>query len=143
MTMRLIQQAREDGAQQPILPIPLPSLSNSECTVEAAWVGDTVVVEIQGSVDARNAEEFGERIQLLRSQLGGGGGGGRVAAARVDLQDLSFLNSWGLKAFVSWVTEAPEEAYPIVLVLNPNAPWQRRSFQNIAALGSGRVVLEA
>jgi anti-anti-sigma factor len=136
-----IESTTDDDAQRPFHPIPLPALRDPECAMEAAWVGDTVVVRIQGSVDARNAEEFGAWMQALREHLRAEQA--RLSSARVDLRGLDFVNSWGLKAFVAWATETEEPSYPIVLVLDPTSHWQKRSFHTIAAIGAGRVLLEA
>lgn len=49
----------------------------------------------------------------------------------VDLTELEFLNSSGIKHFVSWLRDASllpaEAAYGIRLISSPLVPWQRRS----------------
>src|SRR5262245_37951542 len=62
----------------------------------------------------------------------------------VDMRELQFMNSSGLKFFVSWISRIlslPEEAqYRVRMVYSPQIYWQRRSLAALRAF-AGDVLL--
>lgn len=54
----------------------------------------------------------------------------RVHLVRLELQDVSYMNSNGIKAFATWFLKAEgsrEHSYAIDLVYDPQVSWQRWS----------------
>jgi hypothetical protein len=85
----------------------------------------TVKLEGEGNLDA---------IDAIKTVLTGAHTEAQRLAVKevvVDLTELEFLNSSGIKHFVSWLREAsllpPETSYSIRLISSPLVPWQRRS----------------
>jgi hypothetical protein len=54
----------------------------------------------------------------------------KASSVRLELQEVSYMNSNGIKAFAVWFLKAEgsrEHSYAIDLVYNPEVPWQRWS----------------
>lgn len=73
----------------------------------------------------------------------------KLAAKEVvmDLTQLEFINSSGVKHFVTWLrkaAEAPADAgYQIRLLSSPLVPWQRRGLEALRCFAPQRVTVEA
>lgn len=85
----------------------------------------TVKLEGEGNLDA---------IDAIRTVLTGAHAEAQrlgVKEVVIDLTELEFLNSSGIKHFVSWLRDASllpaESSYGIRLISSPLVPWQRRS----------------
>lgn len=99
--------------------------SNFQSTPEYEPGQLTVKLAGEGNLDA---------IDAIKTILTGAHAEAQRLAVKevvVDLTELEFLNSSGIKHFVSWLREASllpaEGAYAIRLVSSPLVPWQRRS----------------
>jgi anti-anti-sigma factor len=123
------------------------SLDGLECAVASfrsrpKHDGDTLRIELQGEVDLDATEAIGgvlKRTHAAAQQLG-------VKAVVLDLTKLEFVNSSGIKHFVTWIrnaSELPETgAYEIKLVSNPLLPWQRRSLEALRCFNPKLVTIE-
>lgn len=63
----------------------------------------------------------------------------------IDLTELEFLTSSGIKHFVSWLREASllgEDAYGIRFLSSPKVSWQRRSLQALQIFASKLLTIE-
>jgi anti-anti-sigma factor len=64
----------------------------------------------------------------------------------VDLTELEFLNSSGIKHFVSWLRETSllgDAAYGIRLISSPLIPWQRRSLHALQCFAPKLLTIDA
>lgn len=70
----------------------------------------------------------------------------KVGEVAVDLTELEFLNSSGIKHFVSWlrrVAELPKtESYQIRVVSSALMPWQRRSLEALQCFAPKLISIE-
>jgi hypothetical protein len=62
----------------------------------------------------------------------------------VDLTNLAFMNSCGIKAFIKWVTRQGKtaDAYKVILRHARQVTWQETSLRAVAMLARNVVVLE-
>jgi hypothetical protein len=105
-------------------------------------IGDapTPTIKVAGNGDSEIVSPLGRVLRLVHADL--------VEAASprvdVDLNELYFLNSSCLKAFVTWIHEVKtsDKPYRIHLRMNSRLPWQRRSLEPLRRLAPGVVVLE-
>ena len=63
----------------------------------------------------------------------------------LDLRDLEFLNSAGLKRILTWISEiqalAPSQRYRICFVSNPEIHWQVRSLHAVRCFASDLITI--
>ena len=123
------------------------SLDGLECTVASfrsrpAHEGTTLRLELQGEVDLDATEAIGsvlKRAHAAAQELG-------AKSVVLDLTKLEFVNSSGIKHFVTWIRNASElaepAAYDIKLVSNPLLPWQRRSLEALRCFNPKLVTIQ-
>jgi len=106
----------------------VPALKNIE-TAEFVVRYDAAQhhVVFSGSIRLRTAGDYDDLRQLLR---------GAIARAdrelRLDLRELTFLNSSGISALGHFIVEARKAArVPIVIVGSTERPWQARSLATL------------
>ncbi len=97
----------------------------------ASSSGDTVEVVLRGTADHGSMAELNEVVQAARSE-------GRERTPReavIDLRELEFMSSAGIKAFISWINELQElpdeKRYALRFVSNPAILWQKRSLKSL------------
>lgn len=69
-----------------------------------------------------------------------------VKEVAVDLTELEFLNSSGIKHFVTWLRDASmlgDAAYNIRLISSPMIPWQRRSLHALQCFAPKLLTIDA
>jgi anti-anti-sigma factor len=123
------------------------SLDGLDCAVASfrslpTHDGNTLRLELQGEVDLDATEAIGavlKRTHAAAQELG-------AKSVVVDLTKLEFVNSSGIKHFVTWIRNASElaepAAYEIKLVSNPLLPWQRRSLEALRCFNPKLVSVE-
>lgn len=123
------------------------SLDGLECAVASfrsrpQHEGNTLRLELQGEVDLDATDAVGallERAHAAAQELG-------AKSVVLDLTKLEFVNSSGIKHFVTWIRNASElvdsAAYAIRLVSNPLLPWQRRSLEALRCFNPKLVTIE-
>jgi hypothetical protein len=101
------------------------------------------IIEITGTIASPEAEQrikafFEQANAMILSQ--------EIKEVRVDVKNVSFINSSGIKEFAVWVLkqkELPSEnKYAIVFQCNPNAEWQKQNFSVMQHLNPDCVKLE-
>lgn len=93
---------------------------------EISVAGD--IVRFSGSIDTPKPGLFLKPFfSELNTQLVSNG----VNSVTIDLRDLNFLNSSGIKEFVCWIMGLSElkesEQYTVEFITNPNQVWQESS----------------
>jgi anti-anti-sigma factor len=92
-----------------------------------SFTDTTLTVHLEGEVDLESTPLIGRYLQEAHqeAQLRG------AKEVALDLTQLQFVNSSGIKHFVNWLRDAsrlaPEIAYNIRILSSPLIPWQRRS----------------
>lgn len=64
-------------------------------------------------------------IDLMRQSPG---------AFTIDVADIVFMNSSGIRALAGAVLEARERSIGLVLVFNPSVPWQKKTLGSLKAV---------
>lgn len=88
--------------------------------------GDGPSVELQGTLSSPRPEDvLGPFFHQIHARLLGG----RIAAVRVDLRSVEFMNSASFKSFLNWlaVLQGGPEPYRIVFVVDKKRRWQATS----------------
>jgi hypothetical protein len=85
--------------------------------------GDTVFVA--GEIDQLSPRDFmAGFLEIVHNMALGEG----LTVVKVDVTELAFLNSSGIKEFLSWILRrnriAPEKKYRINFVFDPTVAWQ-------------------
>lgn len=89
-----------------------------------------------------------EAVDAIRTVLTGAHSEAQRLALKevvIDLTELEFLTSSGIKHFVSWLREASllgDSAYAIRFVSSPKVSWQRRSLQALQIFASKLLTIE-
>jgi anti-anti-sigma factor len=114
--------------------VPLPAPLDQSFTIQAAVTRGHADIEISGNIDLQNVSHVGTMMTALIAELEKR----KIHEARVDLRRLYFINSSGLKLFVTWITRVgemlPVQRYKIVFVANNKLQWQKRSLRALSAL---------
>lgn len=123
------------------------SLDGLECAVASFrshphHEGQTLRVRLEGEVDLDAIDAISQvlkRAHAAAQELG-------AKQVVLDLTKLEFVNSSGIKHFVTWIRSASEltepAAYDIKLVSNPLLPWQRRSLEALRCFNPKLVTVE-
>jgi anti-anti-sigma factor len=129
------------GSHGAVVVLTLPPLPDRSFVINATVSRGQAEVEMSGNIDVKNVREVGTTMVALMNELEKRG----IHEVRVDLKHLYFLNSSGLKLFVTWITRVgemlPAKRYQIVLVANSNLQWQKRSLGALQALDPSLVHL--
>ena len=85
--------------------------------------GDTIY--IAGEIDQMSPRDFmAGFLEIVHNMALGEG----LAAVKVDVTELAFLNSSGIKEFLSWILRRnripPEKKYRINFLFDPSVSWQ-------------------
>ena len=111
----------------------------AEMQFEAHLDGDTMVMTLSGTADARVHQQLRELISANSDESA------KAAVARVlvDFRKLEFMNSSCFKQFVTWIVAVrklpADRQYSIEFQSNPDFHWQARSLGALKALGAGIV----
>jgi anti-anti-sigma factor len=102
----------------------------------------TLTVHLEGEVDLESTPLIGRYLQEAHqeAQLRG------AKEVALDLTQLQFVNSSGIKHFVNWLRDAsrlaPEIAYNIRIISSPLIPWQRRSLGALRCFAPNILTIE-
>jgi hypothetical protein len=104
--------------------------------------GDTV--SIAGEIDQLSPRDFMAGFFEIVHHMALGE---RLAEVKVDVTKLAFLNSSGIKEFLSWILRRnripPERKYRINFLFDPTVAWQPATLPRLRDLDSGAIVLTA
>ncbi len=107
----------------------------SESGVEITVLGDTVV--FKGSIDCSTPGAF---LNPFFNELNTKLIEAEMKSVKVDITQLSFLNSSGIKEFVNWVMGlskvSPDKQYTIEIITNPDQIWQESSISTLVYLNT-------
>jgi hypothetical protein len=103
--------------------------------------GDVLRVKMIGAVEMRDP---GELLNPYWTGLDDAARARKLKRVKVDLRDVSFMNSSGILTLVRWITKAKThdaaDAYTLVLQYDRNVTWQRTSIPTLAKLAPKTVV---
>lgn len=93
---------------------------------------DKPKIKITGNGDADAVRPLETYFRRLHKELSSS----HFRSVHVDLEEMFFMNSSCLKAFVSWIHRVDSEGgkYTIELLMNPRLPWQKRSLATLQRL---------
>lgn len=117
------------------------SSNSTNFRTAGSHTGDVLRVSIEGEASLDELETLGRVLDATHAEAQ------RLAAKEVvmDLTQLEFLNSSGVKHFVTWLQKASsiDDGYKIRLVSSPLVPWQRRGLEVLRCFAPQRVTVEA
>jgi hypothetical protein len=88
-------------------------------------------LKLRGTLSTPTAQaEFRKYLQDLHTQVVSA----RMAEFHVDVQELSFVNSSAIRAFVDWISRGAHAGYKLVFSTNPAITWHRLSFSVLKSL---------
>ncbi len=98
-------------------------------------------IKLAGTLTTPTAQtEFRRLIQDLHAQIVSA----KTASFAVNVQDLSFVNSSAIRAFVDWISRAAHAGYKLAFKTSPGVTWHRLSFSVLKSLAPGTVeIVEA
>ncbi len=104
--------------------------------------GDTIYVA--GEIDQLSPRDFmAGFLEIVHNMALGE----NLALVRVDVTELSFLNSSGIKEFLSWILRRnripPEKKYRINFLFDPTVAWQPVTLPRLRDLDPEGIVLTA
>jgi hypothetical protein len=96
---------------------------------------------LTGTLSTPTAQtEFRRLLQDLHAQIVAA----RTASFAVNVQDLSFVNSSAIRAFVDWISRAAHAGYTLAFKTSPSVTWHRLSFSVLKSLAPATVeIVEA
>ncbi len=87
---------------------------------------------IRGILRLESPRSYDEPFQTIRSAIEKG-----AEDLKIDIVELTFMNSSGINALAHMFVFAREKNVPIHLVGSEHVPWQRRSIPSLGTLWSG------
>ncbi|MBN1411159.1 MAG: anti-sigma factor antagonist [Spirochaetales bacterium] len=105
-------------------------------------VNDDMVV-IKGEIDHMNPKEFMEDfLNSVHNEAVNTG----MKKVKVDIGDLTFLNSSGIKELLKWIIKLSQldtdKRYSIVFLYNPEVTWQPLSLEMLVKLAPQNIILQ-
>jgi hypothetical protein len=99
-------------------------------------------IAMRGQLDVRDpVAEVGPWVRKIHDAVAGGGGD-----LVIDLTELGFVNSSGLRIFLDWLAwltaESPERRYRLCYRISAGSSWQAAAFPAIEMLGGDLVAIE-
>jgi hypothetical protein len=120
----------------------MSATNSQEFAVDVQVSKPAILAVFTGNADLRALEPLEQQLRALHASAIQH----RVAAVRVDLRKLEFMNSSCFKCFITWlalVQELPdEEHYRIVFMSNGQMHWQRRSLEALRCFAIDLVSIE-
>lgn len=120
--------------------ISVPSITEEAFQLSVVEGSRTPLVSFTGNGDTSAVEPLGRFLTQLHEQLVKSS----FDVVVVELEELYFMNSSCLKAFVSWIhkVDTGPRHYKIRLLTNPRQHWQRRSLATLQRLAPSVVEVE-
>jgi hypothetical protein len=95
-------------------------------------------LKLGGTLTTPTAQaEFRKYLQDLHTEVVAQ----RMAEFQVDVQELTFVNSSAIRAFVDWIARAAHAGYKLAFTTNPTVTWHRLSFSVLKSLAPETVQL--
>ncbi|RME02438.1 MAG: hypothetical protein D6805_09930 [Planctomycetota bacterium] len=97
--------------------------------IQAGWKDDDLVLQAHGEIDMEDPEEilgtFFQNVHKLAIK--------RSKKVILNIVNLKFVNSSGIKSFIRWIGMAKQlkQPYKIQFFCNPSFTWQRSSLSVI------------
>ena len=123
----------------------VPAINTDKATIDVLEPVDGCLrARFSGTIDQLQPGEFLDplfvRLDTLAAEQG-------LATVEVDLTELSFLNSSGIKSLANWVKRhmalAPEARPVLRLVYTEQVTWQRATIKALMAMARGAIEVEA
>jgi anti-anti-sigma factor len=94
-----------------------PIYLSRECSLTSERQGDSLLVRIQGEFDLACDDRFKEEMGRLVDQ--------KTARLVLDLRELSFIDSTGLRALVRLDSTAKSDGFDFTVLYDPSGPIRR------------------
>lgn len=121
----------------------LPGPITPDFTARLEKTADRWTVKCSGTLDVSDAAA---RVQPEMLKLHEAIAAEKIAQVRLEVHDVEYMNSSGLKAFMAWFLAASNSKthrYAIEVVYDPNKSWQQLSFRPMERLAPNTVKLVA
>ena len=97
-------------------------------------------LKLKGSLSTPTAQtEFRRLLQDLHAQIVSA----RTPSFTVNVEELHFVNSSAIRAFVDWISRAAHAGYTLAFKTSPSVTWHRLSFSVLKSLAPGTVEIVA
>ena len=119
----------------------LPAQLTPDFTVKVQQGSSQWVVSCAGTLDTSDAAA---RVQPALLKLHDAVLAAQVPRVRLEVQDVEYMNSSGLKSFMAWFLTASnvrQNRYVIEVVFDPSRSWQQLSFKPMERLAPNSVKL--
>lgn len=125
------------------MPFELPAQFTPDFSARLDRTADRWTVKCSGTLDVSDAAARvqPEMLKLHDAALAEG-----VPLVRLEVHEVEYMNSSGLKAFMAWflaASNAKGTRYAIEVVYDPNKSWQQLSFRPMERLAPNTVKLIA
>ena len=121
----------------------LPPQFTPDFSATLEKTADRWTVKCFGTLDVSDAAA---RVQPEMLKLHDAATAAKIPVVRLEVQDVEYMNSSGLKAFMAWFLAASNSKgnrYAIEVVYDPNKSWQQLSFRPMERLAPNTVKLLA
>ena len=93
-------------------------------------------LRLGGTLSTPTAQaEFRRLLQDLHAQIVSN----RITSFEVNVEDLKFVNSSAIRAFVDWISRAAHAGYTLSFKTSPSVTWHRLSFSVLKSLAPATV----
>jgi hypothetical protein len=122
--------------------VDLPRFQDDDLRAELGEAAGQLTLTLEGDADARSQSALENLLVSVHDEAVRRG----APEVTVDFRDCDFVNSSCLKAFIVWLDRIqklpPGQHYRLRFLADEGKPWQRRSFQAIAALAGDLFQIE-
>jgi anti-anti-sigma regulatory factor len=99
---------------------------------------DVDSLRLSGALNTETAQdELNRRLEDVHADIVGR----KCASFRVDVRELSFVNSSAIRVFLNWISRAERAGYKLVFLTNRSTTWHRLSFSVLKSLAPSAVEL--
>lgn len=116
-------------------------MENATASLENESKGLTL--SLKGDIDMRDTSiEFLPYLMKVHDAVIRNG----ISGIRLDLSELTFMNSNGIKSLINWVMKAsempPDKRYKISIIANSNIAWQESTLPVLQKLFPDFIIIE-
>jgi hypothetical protein len=99
-------------------------------------LSEPTLLLLRGTLITPTAQaEFRKLLQDVHTQIVSA----RLTEFRVDVRELSFVNSSAIRAFVDWISRAAHAGYRLIFTTSSAVTWHRLSFSVLKSLAPDTV----
>jgi hypothetical protein len=121
----------------------IESIKQGKVSINVSDAGAGISVAVEGDIDMQDPSVI---LDPLFDKVHKGCMDSGIKSVALDVRQLTFLNSSGIKAIAKWIMNlagAPaDKKYVIKIVQNKSIPWQTTSLSTLTFLVPGAVQLE-